>query len=81
MQLDQNKITPPWIPSLMNHYNKKLTSFQIINNKISDEESLEKWWDSRSSLYFVKEYTQNDNESSIYFIQKSKLAKLIYKAA
>lgn len=66
----ERKVTPPWIPSLMNHFSKKLTSIEILNNQISPKDNPQICLDSRASIYFEKDHGNNENETSIYFVNK-----------
>lgn len=52
----KRKISPPWVPSLVNHFSKKLTKIPIVNNQISKEDNSLKRFDSRTSVYFEKSH-------------------------
>lgn len=65
----KRKATPPWIPSLVNHFNKKLTNIQIINNEIQECDSPVKRFDSRASIYFEK-INNEESEFSLYLMKQ-----------
>ena len=50
--IKERKTSPPWIPSLMNHFNQSLTKIPILQNEIGEGGSPLKRLNSRTSLYF-----------------------------
>lgn len=68
----RRKATPPWVPSLVNHFNKKLTNILIVNNEIQEVDSPIKRFDSRASIYFEK-INNEESEFSLYLMKQEVL--------
>lgn len=66
-QVRTRETSPPWVPSLISHFNKKLTKIPIVNNQIQISDSSLWRFDSRTSLYFEK-INDDTSEQSIYFM-------------
>lgn len=57
----------PWVPSLINHFNKKLTKIPIIDNQIEKSAKQIQSFDSRASIYLEK-INLDESSTSIYFM-------------
>lgn len=58
------RVRPPWVPGLLNHFNKKLTRIPVVNNQIGEVSPKVRRFDSRASIYFEK--VGADADESIY---------------
>lgn len=65
--VQERNISAPWIPSLMNHFNPKLTKILITDNVILSCDSPVNKHDSRTSVYFDKK--QNNRTSIVNIIK------------
>jgi serine/threonine protein kinase len=57
----------PWVPTLVNHFSKKLTDLKIENNQIKEKGKNSKEFDPRASIYLEK-INLDDSSLSVYFM-------------